>query len=59
MYPQGRMDQIMLYGDEKSSSLFGQHFLRDIENFKRSDNPIERKKRIFYKTLLLDSNFLT
>jgi len=53
------MDQIMLYEEEKSSSLFEQYYSNVNERFKRSDNTSEHKKRKFYKTLLLNSNFLT
>jgi hypothetical protein len=38
------MGQIMLYGDEKSSALFGQHFSSDIEGFRRSDKWSLHKK---------------
>jgi len=53
------MNQIMLYEDKKSSSLLEQYYSSVNERFKRSDNTSEHKKRIFYKTLLLNSNFLT
>jgi len=34
-------------------------YLDNIEGFNKSDNTPEHKKRIFYKTSLFNSNFLT